>query len=174
MDKWRPVEFIVANSSRYFIPKISVGAGGLSPELPFLELLMFCAIISAVDPVAVIAVFQELNVNLSLYIVEFGESLLNDGVSLGRGSKSRCWDIIFFPIFQIFQYYICDIWEIIFCIVNLSKTHLSIISNISSHDSKSKFIIDWTWITRHHQIHLDNGCWSSHWYFMWHFGVNAD
>ena len=49
---------------------------------------MFCAIISAVDPVAVIAVFQELNVNLSLYIVEFGESLLNDGVSLGRVSKS--------------------------------------------------------------------------------------
>ena len=48
---------------------------------------MFCAIISAVDPVAVIAVFQELNVNLSLYIVEFGESLLNDGVSLGRVSK---------------------------------------------------------------------------------------
>ena len=45
---------------------------------------MFCAIISAVDPVAVIAVFQELHVNLSLYIVEFGESLLNDGVSLGK------------------------------------------------------------------------------------------
>ena len=50
---------------------------------------MFCAIISAVDPVAVIAVFQELNVNISLYIVEFGESLLNDGVSLGRGSKTN-------------------------------------------------------------------------------------
>ena len=51
-------------------------------HLPFLELLIYCAIISAVDPVAVIAVFQELNVNMSLYIVEFGESLLNDGVSL--------------------------------------------------------------------------------------------
>ena len=87
MDKCRPLGFIVASSSRYFIPKISVGAGGLSPQLPFLELLMFCAIISAVDPVAVIAVFQELNVNLSLYIVEFGESLLNDGVSLGRVLK---------------------------------------------------------------------------------------
>ena len=59
-----------------------VGLSNLSPELPFLELLMYCAIISAVDPVAVIAVFQELNVNMSLYIVEFGESLLNDGVSL--------------------------------------------------------------------------------------------
>ena len=59
-----------------------VGLSNLSPALPFLELLMYCAIISAVDPVAVIAVFQELNVNMSLYIVEFGESLLNDGVSL--------------------------------------------------------------------------------------------
>ena len=54
-----------------------VGLTNLSPELPFLELLMYCAIVSAVDPVAVIAVFQELNVNMSLYIVEFGESLLN-------------------------------------------------------------------------------------------------
>ena len=59
-----------------------VGLVNLSPQLPFLELLMYCAIISAVDPVAVMAVFQELNVNMSLYIVEFGESLLNDGVSL--------------------------------------------------------------------------------------------
>ena len=54
---------------------------------------MFCAIISAVDPVAVIAVFQELNVNISLYIVEFGESLLNDGVSLGRVTKTISYSL---------------------------------------------------------------------------------
>lgn len=78
-----PVVLPISRFEQNIIHEISVGAGGLSPELPFLELLMFCAIISAVDPVAVIAVFQELNVNLSLYIVEFGESLLNDGVSLG-------------------------------------------------------------------------------------------
>ncbi|KAI6177019.1 Sodium/hydrogen exchanger [Aphelenchoides bicaudatus] len=42
----------------------------------------FSTIISAVDPVAAISVFEEIHVNRHLYILVFGESLLNDAVTI--------------------------------------------------------------------------------------------
>ncbi|XP_050698338.1 sodium/hydrogen exchanger 2-like isoform X4 [Eriocheir sinensis] len=48
----------------------------------FMEGLVFSSLISAVDPVAVLAIFQELGVNKDLYFLVFGESLLNDGMTV--------------------------------------------------------------------------------------------
>lgn len=47
-----------------------------------LECLVLASFITAVDPIAVLATFVEIRVNDTLYIVVFGESLLNDAVSI--------------------------------------------------------------------------------------------
>ncbi|XP_060756306.1 sodium/hydrogen exchanger 1 [Neoarius graeffei] len=47
-----------------------------------LPCLLFGAIVSAVDPVAVLAVFEEIHINELLHILVFGESLLNDAVTV--------------------------------------------------------------------------------------------
>ncbi|XP_036453511.1 sodium/hydrogen exchanger 2 [Colossoma macropomum] len=46
------------------------------------ENLLFASIISAVDPVAVLTVFEDVNIHEQLYIVVFGESLFNDAVTV--------------------------------------------------------------------------------------------
>lgn len=51
-------------------------------EFEMLHCFVFASLISAVDPVAVLATFVEIHVNDMLYIVVFGESLLNDAVSV--------------------------------------------------------------------------------------------
>lgn len=51
-------------------------------EFVLLECLLFASFITAVDPIAVLATFVEIHVNDTLYIVVFGESLLNDAVSI--------------------------------------------------------------------------------------------
>ncbi|WAR28121.1 SL9A2-like protein [Mya arenaria] len=51
-------------------------------QCTLVQFLIFSALIVAVDPVAVLAVFQEIGVNNTLYFLVFGESLLNDGVTV--------------------------------------------------------------------------------------------
>lgn len=56
--------------------------GTFSRHLDSTEALIFSSLISAVDPVAVLAIFHEIGVNMGLYFLVFGESLLNDGVTV--------------------------------------------------------------------------------------------
>ncbi|XP_041858483.1 sodium/hydrogen exchanger 2 [Melanotaenia boesemani] len=51
-------------------------------DISLQESLLFASIISAVDPVAVLAVFEDVSVNEQLYMVIFGECLFNDAVTV--------------------------------------------------------------------------------------------
>ena len=60
----------------------TTGVSWIPIRLNMLQCLVFSALLSAVDPVAVLAVFEEIHVNEVLHIVVFGESLLNDAVTV--------------------------------------------------------------------------------------------
>uniref|UniRef100_A0A8C5MTP9 Sodium/hydrogen exchanger n=1 Tax=Leptobrachium leishanense TaxID=445787 RepID=A0A8C5MTP9_9ANUR len=65
--------------SLYGICQVQVfGLGNIS----LLHNLWFGSLIAAVDPVAVLSIFEEIHVNEKLYILVFGESLLNDAVTV--------------------------------------------------------------------------------------------
>lgn len=57
-----------------------LGLEGL--ELGIVECLAFGSTLSATDPVTILAIFNQYKVDPKLYTVIFGESLLNDAVSI--------------------------------------------------------------------------------------------
>jgi len=57
-------------------------SGVCDVQITPLQSLVFGSLISAVDPVAVLAVFEEVQVNEILYMLVFGESVLNDAASV--------------------------------------------------------------------------------------------
>eukprot|EP01135_Chromosphaera_perkinsii_P002324 Nk52_evm110s221 gene=Nk52_evmTU110s221 len=59
-----------------------LGLYGWIYKLPFIHSLVFGSLISAVDPVATLAIFKALDVDPKLYMLVFGESVLNDAVSI--------------------------------------------------------------------------------------------
>lgn len=61
--------------------------GQLDGDFFFTDCLFFGAIVSATDPVTVLAIFNELRVDVDLYALLFGESVLNDAVALVLSSS---------------------------------------------------------------------------------------
>ena len=61
-----------------------MGLADLVYPLNFVESFAFGSLISAVDPVATLAIFQALDVDPVLNMLVFGESILNDAVAIGR------------------------------------------------------------------------------------------
>ncbi|KAM9795017.1 sodium/hydrogen exchanger 6a isoform 2-T2 [Neosynchiropus ocellatus] len=61
--------------------------GQLRGDFFFTDCLFFGAIVSATDPVTVLAIFNELQVDVDLYALLFGESVLNDAVAVVLSSS---------------------------------------------------------------------------------------
>jgi CPA1 family monovalent cation:H+ antiporter len=54
----------------------------LSPGMPFAVAIVFGALISATDPVAVVALFRSVNISRRLSVIVEAESLINDGTAI--------------------------------------------------------------------------------------------
>ena len=55
---------------------------GTSVPLTFVDSVVLGSLLAAVDPVSAIAVFKQSGVNIDLYTLVFGESVVNDAVSI--------------------------------------------------------------------------------------------
>ncbi|GAB5584555.1 sodium/hydrogen exchanger 6 isoform X3 [Prionailurus iriomotensis] len=73
--------FIIGNLM-YGVVKLMKVVGQLSDKFYYTDCLFFGAIISATDPVTVLAIFNELHADVDLYALLFGESVLNDAVAI--------------------------------------------------------------------------------------------
>ncbi|XP_074657555.1 sodium/hydrogen exchanger 9-like isoform X2 [Tubulanus polymorphus] len=76
--------FLGTAMSCFIVGAICFGITRLMPGLglKFTDCLFFGALISATDPVTVLAIFHDLGVDVTLYALIFGESVLNDAVAI--------------------------------------------------------------------------------------------
>uniref|UniRef100_A0A452U0G3 Sodium/hydrogen exchanger n=1 Tax=Ursus maritimus TaxID=29073 RepID=A0A452U0G3_URSMA len=78
--------FIIGNLM-YGVARLMRTVGQLSDKFYYTDCLFFGAIISATDPVTVLAIFNELHADVDLYALLFGESVLNDAVAIVLSSS---------------------------------------------------------------------------------------
>ncbi|XP_038613064.1 sodium/hydrogen exchanger 7-like [Tachyglossus aculeatus] len=78
--------FVIGNLM-YGVVKLMKLVGQLSGKFYYTDCLLFGAVISATDPVTVLAIFNELHADVDLYALLFGESVLNDAVAIVLSSS---------------------------------------------------------------------------------------
>ncbi|XP_039545415.1 sodium/hydrogen exchanger 7 isoform X3 [Pimephales promelas] len=78
--------FVIGNLM-YGVVKLMQVLGQLTDKFYYTDCLFFGAIISATDPVTVLAIFNELHADGDLYALLFGESVMNDAVSIVLSSS---------------------------------------------------------------------------------------
>ncbi|KAE9551548.1 hypothetical protein FO519_005241 [Halicephalobus sp. NKZ332] len=92
-----------------------------------LDCLLFASLIAAVDPVAVLAIFKEVGVNKMLYFMVFGESLLNDAVTV------VCYNLIQdFKGLETIRLYDCFLGFLAFICVSFGGLIIGLIFGILS------------------------------------------
>lgn len=77
--------FIGTTIASFTVGGIMYGVTQAIPHLnhfTFIDTLHFGALISATDPVTIIAIFNDLHVDQNLYALVFGESVINDAVAM--------------------------------------------------------------------------------------------
>ncbi|XP_022071742.1 sodium/hydrogen exchanger 7 isoform X2 [Acanthochromis polyacanthus] len=78
--------FVIGNLM-YGVVKLMQAVGQLTDKFYYTDCLFFGAIISATDPVTVLAIFNELHADGDLYALLFGESVMNDAVAIVLSSS---------------------------------------------------------------------------------------
>ncbi|KAM6963210.1 sodium/hydrogen exchanger 7 [Aplochiton taeniatus] len=78
--------FVIGNLM-YGVVKLMQFVGQLTDKFYYTDCLFFGAIISATDPVTVLAIFNELHVDVDMYALLFGESVMNDAVAIVLSSS---------------------------------------------------------------------------------------
>ncbi|CAH8862270.1 unnamed protein product [Trichobilharzia szidati] len=101
--------------------------------------LLFSSLIVAVDPVAVLAIFQDIGVELSLYYIVFGESLFNDAITIVlydimvafTGKEEITGHQVFIGILSFFTVsfgglIIGVLFGVLTCVVTRVRSHLTV------------------------------------------------
>ncbi|KAL6040413.1 hypothetical protein STEG23_015194, partial [Scotinomys teguina] len=83
------ISCFVIGSIMYGCVTLMKVTGQLAGDFYFTDCLLFGAIVSATDPVTVLAIFHELQVDVELYALLFGESVLNDAVAIVLSSEAQ-------------------------------------------------------------------------------------
>ncbi|KAK9518858.1 hypothetical protein VZT92_021626 [Zoarces viviparus] len=78
--------FVIGNLM-YGVVKLMQMVGQLTDKFYYTDCLFFGAIMSATDPVTVLAIFNELHADGDLYALLFGESVMNDAVAIVLSSS---------------------------------------------------------------------------------------